>query len=175
MTRPVPDYINMIPSSDYNSARVEAKNSDWNTIKTLVPYLWPTKDWNIKTRVLAALGCLALAKIATVSVPVFYKDAVDLISQDQNFVISALFGILVAYGIARMAQQGFAELREFFFARVGQRAIRKVALKTFRHLHSLSLRFHLDRQTGGLSRAIERESKESNFCSILCCSIFYPP
>ena len=79
----------MVPSSDYNPARVEAKNSDWNTIKTLVPYLWPSKDWNIKTRVLAALGCLALAKIATVSVPVFYKDAVDLISVDQNFVISA--------------------------------------------------------------------------------------
>ena len=153
----------MVPSSDYNPARVEAKNSDWNTIKTLVPYLWPTKDWNIKIRVLAALGCLALAKIATVSVPVFYKDAVDLISQDQNFVISALFGILVAYGIARMAQQGFAELREFFFARVGQRAIRKVALKTFRHLHSLSLRFHLDRQTGGLSRAIERGIKGIEF------------
>ena len=153
----------MVPSSDYNPARVEAKNSDWNTIKTLVPYLWPTKDWNIKTRVLAALGCLALAKIATVSVPVFYKDAVDLISQDQNFVISALFGILVAYGIARMAQQGFAELREFFFAKVGQRAIRKVALKTFRHLHSLSLRFHLDRQTGGLSRAIERGIKGIEF------------
>ena len=153
----------MVPSSDYNPARVEAKNSDWNTIKTLVPYLWPTKDWNIKTRVLAALVCLALAKIATVSVPVFYKDAVDLISLDQNFVISALFGILVAYGIARMAQQGFAELREFFFARVGQRAIRKVALKTFRHLHSLSLRFHLDRQTGGLSRAIERGIKGIEF------------
>ena len=153
----------MVASSDYNPAREKAKNSDWNTIKTLVPYLWPTKDWNIKTRVLAALVCLALAKIATVSVPVFYKDAVDLISLDQNFVISALFGILVAYGIARMAQQGFAELREFFFARVGQRAIRKVALKTFRHLHSLSLRFHLDRQTGGLSRAIERGIKGIEF------------
>ena len=121
------------------------------------------KEWGIKVRVLTALTCLALAKIATVMVPVFYKDAVDLISQDQTFVISALFGILTAYAIARIAQQGFAELREFFFARVGQRAIRKVALKTFRHLHSLSLRFHLDRQTGGLSRAIERGIKGIEF------------
>ena len=155
--------MNMVPSSNYNSAKARQTNNDWNTIKTLMPYLWPAKDWNIKARVIAALGCLALAKIATVMVPVFYKDAVDLISKDQNFVISALFGILVAYAIARIAQQGFAELREFFFARVGQRAIRKVALKTFRHLHSLSLRFHLDRQTGGLSRAIERWIKGIEF------------
>ena len=153
----------MVPSSNYNSAKTGLTNNDWNTIKTLMPYLWPAKNWNIKARVIAALGCLALAKIATVMVPVFYKDAVDLISQDQNFVISALFGVLVAYAIARIAQQGFAELREFFFARVGQRAIRKVALKTFRHLHSLSLRFHLDRQTGGLSRAIERGIKGIEF------------
>jgi ATP-binding cassette subfamily B protein len=155
--------MNMVSSSNYNSAKARPTNNDWNTIKTLMPYLWPAKDWNIKARVIAALGCLALAKIATVMVPVFYKDAVDLISKDQNFVISALFGILVAYAIARIAQQGFAELREFFFARVGQRAIRKVALKTFRHLHSLSLRFHLDRQTGGLSRAIERGIKGIEF------------
>ena len=153
----------MVPTSNYNSAKTGRTNNDWNTIKTLMPYLWPAKDWNIKARVVAALGCLALAKIATVMVPVFYKDAVDLISTDQNFVVSALFGILVAYAIARIAQQGFAELREFFFARVGQRAIRKVALKTFRHLHSLSLRFHLDRQTGGLSRAIERGIKGIEF------------
>ena len=153
----------MVPSSNYKSAKTGLTNNDWNTIKTLMPYLWPAKNWNIKARVIAALGCLALAKIATVMVPVFYKDAVDLISKDQNFVISALFGVLVAYAIARIAQQGFAELREFFFARVGQRAIRKVALKTFRHLHSLSLRFHLDRQTGGLSRAIERGIKGIEF------------
>ena len=153
----------MVPSSNYNSAKTGLTNNDWNTIKTLMPYLWPAKNWNIKARVIAALGCLALAKIATEMDPVIYKDAEDLISQDQNFVISALLGVLVAYAIARIAQQGFAELREFFFARVGQRAIRKVALKTFRHLHSLSLRFHLDRQTGGLSRAIERGIKGIEF------------
>ena len=153
----------MAPTSNYNVSSKDSKSKDWKTIKTLMPYLWPKREWGIKVRVLTALTCLALAKIATVMVPVFYKDAVDLISQDQTFVISALFGILTAYAIARIAQQGFAELREFFFARVGQRAIRKVALKTFRHLHSLSLRFHLDRQTGGLSRAIERGIKGIEF------------
>ena len=153
----------MVSTSNYNVSSKDHKNKDWKTIKTLMPYLWPENEWGIKARVLTALTCLALAKIATVMVPVFYKDAVDLISQDQKFVISALFGILIAYAIARIAQQGFAELREFFFARVGQRAIRKVALKTFRHLHSLSLRFHLDRQTGGLSRAIERGIKGIEF------------
>jgi ATP-binding cassette subfamily B protein len=153
----------MVPTSNYNVSSKDHKNKDWKTIKTLMPYLWPENEWGIKARVLTALTCLALAKIATVMVPVFYKDAVDLISQDQKFIISALFGILIAYAIARIAQQGFAELREFFFARVGQRAIRKVALKTFRHLHSLSLRFHLDRQTGGLSRAIERGIKGIEF------------
>ena len=153
----------MVPTSNYNVSSKNHKNKDWKTIKTLMPYLWPENEWGIKARVLTALTCLALAKIATVMVPVFYKDAVDLISQNQKFVISALFGILIAYATARIAQQGFAELREFFFARVGQRAIRKVALKTFRHLHSLSLRFHLDRQTGGLSRAIERGIKGIEF------------
>ena len=112
---------------------------------------------------LTALLCLGISKLATVLVPVFYKEAVDLISADQDFLFSSLIWILVAYGTVRIAQQAFAELREFFFARVGQRAIRKVALKTFRHLHSLSLRFHLDRQTGGLSRAIERGIKGIEF------------
>jgi ABC-type transport system involved in Fe-S cluster assembly fused permease/ATPase subunit len=153
----------MVPRSTHDVNTTEAKTGDWNTIKTLMPYLWPHGEWGIKARVITALICLAFSKIATVMVPVFYKDAVDLISKDQDFVVTALFGILIAYGFSRVAQQGFAELREYFFARVGQRAIRKVALRTFRHLHSLSLRFHLDRQTGGLSRAIERGIKGIEF------------
>ncbi len=136
---------------------------DWATIQTLLPFLWPKNELGVKTRVLTALLCLGISKLATVLVPVFYKEAVDLISADQDFLFSSLIWILVAYGTVRIAQQAFAELREFFFARVGQRAIRKVALKTFRHLHSLSLRFHLDRQTGGLSRAIERGIKGIEF------------
>ena len=138
-------------------------SEDWATIQTLLPFLWPKNELGVKARVLTALLCLGISKLATVLVPVFYKEAVDLISADQDFFFSSLIWILVAYGTVRIAQQAFAELREFFFARVGQRAIRKVALKTFRHLHSLSLRFHLDRQTGGLSRAIERGIKGIEF------------
>jgi ATP-binding cassette subfamily B protein len=136
---------------------------DLNTVKTLLPYLWPVGQLDIKARVTAALLCLVLAKVATVYVPILYRDAVDLISQGTDFAVEALIGIIVAYGIVRVAQQAFGELREFFFARVAQRAIRSVALKTFRHLHALSLRFHLDRQTGGLSRAIERGVKGIEF------------
>ena len=136
---------------------------DWNTIATLLPYLWPRGAWTIRARVITAMLCLVVAKLATVMVPVLYKEAVDLISAEGAFVVTALVGILVGYGVARVAQQGFTELRDFFFARVGQRAIRAVGLKTFRHLHSLSLRFHLDRQTGGLSRAIERGVKGIEF------------
>lgn len=144
------------------SYRPSAK-ADWNTIRTLLPYLWPRGEWTIRARVVVALLCLVTAKVATVMVPVLYKEAVDLISAEGAFVVTALVGILIGYGISRVAQQAFAELRDFFFARVGQRAIRAVGLKTFRHLHSLSLRFHLDRQTGGLSRAIERGVKGIEF------------
>ena len=136
---------------------------DLNTILALLPHLWPADAWRLRLRVIAALACLGLAKLATVTVPVLYKEAVDLVSAGDAFVLTSLIGVLVGYGIARLAQQSFAEFRDFFFARVGQRAIRAVALKTFRHLHSLSLRFHLDRQTGGLSRAIERGVKGIEF------------
>ncbi|AFX99593.1 ABC transporter transmembrane region family protein [Candidatus Endolissoclinum faulkneri L2] len=131
-------------------------HGDWNTIRTLIPYLWPKNQVTIRARVIAALVCLLLAKVATVYVPILYKLAIDIISNGSYFTINSLITIVFGYGLLRVAQQAFGELREFFFARVTQLAIRTVALKTFNHLHSLSLRFHMDRQTGGLSRAIER-------------------
>jgi len=136
---------------------------DLNTLKTLAPYLWPKGEPMMRARVVIALSMLAAAKGATVYVPILYKKAVDLVSGGPGFAASALIALVVAYGLVRVAQQAFAELREFFFARVAQRSIRKVALRTFRHLHALSLRFHLDRQTGGLSRAIERGTKGIEF------------
>ena len=148
--------------SAHADTRPEAKG-DWNTIRTLMPYLWPPGQTGIRARVVAAVLCLVIAKLATVYVPILYKDAVDLISDGSDFAITALIGIVVGYGLLRVAQQAFGEFREFFFARVAQRAIRTVALKTFRHLHALSLRFHMDRQTGGLSRAIERGVKGIEF------------
>ncbi|MEQ8332862.1 ABC transporter ATP-binding protein/permease [Nisaea sp.] len=136
--------------------------ADLDTIRSLLPYLWPKGQFEMRARVVVAIACLVLAKAASVYVPILYKEAVDLISGD-TFDYTALLWIVVAYGMTRLGQQAFAQLREFFFARVAQRAIRAVAIKTFRHLHRLSLRFHLDRQTGGLTRVIERGTKAIEF------------
>ena len=111
----------------------------------------------MRARVVLALAFLVLSKIAIVYVPIFYKKAVDALTlADSDIVLVVPVGIIVAYGLARVASLGFSEARDAIFARVGQRAVRTVALEVFRHLHQLSLRFHLDRQTGGLSRIIER-------------------
>ncbi len=111
----------------------------------------------MRARVVLALAFLVLSKIAIVYVPIFYKKAVDALTlADSDIVLVVPVGIIVAYGLARVASLGFSEARDAIFARVGQRAVRAVALEVFRHLHQLSLRFHLDRQTGGLSRIIER-------------------
>ena len=111
----------------------------------------------MRARVVLALAFLVLSKIAIVYVPIFYKKAVDALTlADSDIVLVVPVGIIVAYGLARVASLGFSEARDAIFARVGQRAVRAVALGVLRHLHQLSLRFHLDRQTGGLSRIIER-------------------
>ncbi|MED5366929.1 MAG: ABC transporter ATP-binding protein/permease, partial [Pseudomonadota bacterium] len=136
---------------------------DLGTLATLLPYLWPRDRGDLRLRVVAAIACLAIAKAAAVSVPYFYKQAVDMLTNDVDAVLTALVAIMLFYGLARMADRTFLELREFFFARVAQRAMRVIALSTFRHLHRLSLRFHLDRQTGGLSRVIERGVKGIEF------------
>ncbi len=128
---------------------------DWNTIRTLLPYLLAYRG-----RVAVALTCLIAAKVANVGVPLVLKQVIDSLtpgSQAQMLVLPV--GLLVAYGALRLATTAFTELREFFFAKVTQRAVRTIALKTFRHLHDLSLRFHLSRQTGGLTRDIERGTR----------------
>jgi len=138
--------------------------NDWKTLKTLLPYLWPKNAQNLRIRVVIALLFLAAAKGLNVSVPIFYKKAVDALSMDATAQLLAVpIMLLVGYGVARVLSQAFGELRDAVFARVGQRAIRDVALKTFEHLHKLSLRFHVQRQTGGLSRSIERGTKGIEF------------
>ena len=139
------------------------------TIKTLLPYLWPRDSVEIRVRVVLAMAALAMAKVANVWVPLFYKDAVDALSNwmagsgGAAVAMAVPIGLLLAYGGARVLSVLFQELREILFVNVAQRAIRRVALVTFRHLHGLSLRFHLDRQTGGLSRVIERGVKGIEF------------
>ena len=134
-----------------------AQRNDWATIGTLLPYLWVYK-W----RVLAALLCLIGAKMANIGVPLVLKKIVDQLSIDpanpQALLVLPL-GALVAYGALRFSTTLFTELREFLFARVTQRAVRTIALRVFRHLHALSLRFHLNRQTGGMTRDIERGTR----------------
>ena len=125
---------------------------DWQTIRALLPYLRPYPG-----RVLLALGCLIAAKIANVGVPLVLKEIVDRLTLPQVVVLP--LALLVAYGLLRLATTAFTELREYLFAKVTQRAVRTIALKVFRHLHALSLRFHLARQTGGLTRDVERGTR----------------
>jgi ATP-binding cassette, subfamily B, heavy metal transporter len=130
---------------------------DFATLKTLLPYLWVYK-W----RVGAALVALVGAKLANVGVPVVLKHLVDAMTVkpgDPHALLILPVGLLVAYGALRLSTTVFTELREFLFARVTQRAVRTIALKVFRHLHALSLRFHLNRQTGGMTRDIERGTR----------------
>jgi len=130
----------------------DSRGREWHVVPTLLPYLWEYR-W----RVLLALAFLVTAKLANVGVPLILKEVVDSLKPDQA-VIAVPFALLVAYGLLRLSTTLFAELRDVVFVRVAQRAIRRIALNVFRHLHSLSLRFHLERQTGGVSRDIERGS-----------------
>src|SRR5215469_2022940 len=135
----------------------------WAAVRTLLPLLWPKGETAMRVRVVMALSCLLIAKLANLLVPMLFKLLVDALSPKVAVAIALPLGLLLAYGLARVMTQVFSELRDGIFARVAQRAIRKVALQTFRHLHALSLRFHLDRQTGGLSRVIERGAKGIEF------------
>jgi ABC-type transport system involved in Fe-S cluster assembly fused permease/ATPase subunit len=143
------------PSSDPPAN--QGTRNDWRTLKTLLPYLW-TYKW----RVLLALAFLVGAKLANIGVPLVLKELIDHMTigpgNPQALMVLPI-GILVAYGALRLCTTLFTELREFIFARVTQHAVRTIALQVFRHLHSLSLRFHLNRQTGGMTRDIERGTR----------------
>ena len=149
--------------ADPAAAEPESWRGQLHGLKSLAPYLWPRGRTDLKIRVVLALIFLAAAKVATVYVPVFMKEAVDALSHEDKVLIALPLGAILAYGLARILSLAFGELRDAVFSKVAQRAIRTVALATFRHLHALSLRFHLDRQTGGLSRAIERGTKGIDF------------
>jgi len=129
----------------------EPGRSQWHTVRMLLPYLWA-----YKARAVFAVLCLVLAKVAVVGVPVLLKHIVDRFAVPSAASPVAIpIALIVAYGALRLSTSVFTELREFFFARVTQSAVRTLALKTFRHLHSLSLRFHLERRTGAVTREID--------------------
>lgn len=139
----------------------------WGTLKSLLPWLWA-----FKTRMLAAFACLILAKLAGIWVPMIFKNLIDDLSTREGIALALPVGLLLLYGFARLASTGFSELREILFVRVTQQAIRRIALSVFGHLHGLSLRFHLERQTGGVSRDIDRGTRAiSNLISYTLYSI----
>jgi ABC-type transport system involved in Fe-S cluster assembly fused permease/ATPase subunit len=133
-----------------------SERHDWQTIRTLFPYLW---QW--RGRILLALLCLIGAKVANVIVPLVFKEIVDDFTPVTGTQVALLvpLGLIAAYGVLRFSVSLFTELRELLFSRVTQRAVRTIALQVFEHLHQLSLRFHLERQTGGLTRDIERGTR----------------
>ena len=124
----------------------------------LLPYLWPKKNLNFKIRIVSAICFLFLAKGANVLVPIFLGKTVDSLNNlDQKAILLIIpITLIAAYGISRFLNVGFNELKDALFVKIGQNAIRRVALKVFEHLHNLSLKFHLNRQTGALSRIIDR-------------------
>ncbi|CAN1573392.1 ATM1 ABC-type transport system involved in Fe-S cluster assembly, permease and ATPase components [Paracoccaceae bacterium] len=141
--------------------------SGWQTLRRVAPYLWPDGQAWVKRRVVLALVFLIAAKLVSVTTPWIYKLAVDRLAgeaPDTGMLMGlGAVGLVVAYGMARLGAVLFGELRDGVFVRVGQRAIRRLAIETFTHIHRLSLRYHITRKTGGLSRIIERGVKGVDF------------
>ncbi len=142
----------------------DEQRSGWRTIRKVAPYLWPEDEPWVKRRVVWAMAMLVLAKLIAVYTPILYKGAVDgLAGEGVPPIALGAIGLTVAYGVARMMTVGFQQLRDALFAPVGQRALRALALETFQHIHQLSMRYHVTRRTGGLSRIIERGVKGVEF------------
>ncbi|WP_317849300.1 ABCB family ABC transporter ATP-binding protein/permease [Tateyamaria pelophila] len=153
---PKPDPANKNDASEHNSGM--------RTIRKVAPYLWPDDMPWVKKRVVLAMIALVFSKLVSVGTPILYRDAVDVLAGEgvPTLALGAI-GLTVAYGIARLMNVGFQQLRDAIFARVGQRALRMLALETFEHIHRLSMRYHITRKTGGLSRIIERGVKGVDF------------
>ena len=155
--------------STITAADARERGRGWRTIRQVTPYLWPSapgQEW-VKRRVVLALCALVVAKLISVSTPFLYKAAVDSLAgetRDDGWLLAlGAIALTVAYGVARISTVGFGELRDALFVRVGQRALRQLALETFTHIHRLSMRYHITRKTGGLSRIIERGVKGVDF------------
>ncbi|PKP71663.1 MAG: metal ABC transporter permease [Alphaproteobacteria bacterium HGW-Alphaproteobacteria-4] len=156
------------PSATATAAPTPAeKGRNMRTLSKLLPYLWPPGEAWVKRRVMLAMLALVLGKLISVTTPYLYKRAVDALggsAPDAGTMLGlGAVGLTVAYGVARLGNVGFGELRDAVFVRVGQRALRKLALETFTHIHRLSMRYHITRKTGGLSRIIERGVKGVDF------------
>jgi len=150
------------PAEQNQTSATEARRSERDTLAHLWPYLWAYK-W----RVMLALGFMIGAKVANVGVPLLLKSLIDKLAPHPNAAQAMLavpVGLLVAYGLLRLSTSLFTELRELVFAKATEGAARSISLSVFAHLHALSLRFHLERQTGGMTRDIERGTR-ARWCS----------
>ena len=144
------------------SEQAEGRRVEIGVVRRVVPYLWPAGQAWVKWRVLIAVASLILAKLVAVATPMILGAAVDSLSgKDAGYSVFVLGagGLTIAYGVSRVLDSGFQQLRDVVFAKVGQRALRWVGLETFQHIHNMSLRYHLSRKTGGLSRVMERGVK----------------
>ena len=146
----------------------EKEGNHFATIRELWRYLWPDGRNDLKVRVVFSMAFLIMAKVIGVSVPFLFKEAMDQLTGDVEVSVGMIaaavpVGLIIGYGTARVLTQAFGEIRDAIFVKVGQHALRNIALTTFRHLHRLSLRFHLERRTGGLSRVIERAVRGIDF------------
>ena len=153
------------PTAHPQPSAAQERASGLRTIRRVAPYLWPAdKPW-VRQRVVLAIVMLVAAKVVAVITPFFYKAAVDALAGEGAAWMLAIgaVGLTVVYGLTRLMEIGFQELRNVLFTRVGQRALRQLALETFEHIHRLSLRYHITRKTGGLSRIIERGVKGVDF------------
>ena len=147
-----------------NSRQKSEKRAAWNTTKRVAPFVWPAGDFDLRARVVLAMLALVGSKFIAILAPILQAWAVDDLAEAgvSDFVLGAV-GLTIAYGIARIATNGFQQLRDALFAKVAQRALRRLALETFEHIHKLSMRYHITRKTGGLSRIIERGVKGVEF------------
>jgi len=142
-----------------DGGRSAADGDQWRTLRQLLPYLWPKDRADLRWRVALAMLALVLSKIVTVATPYAFKyatDALTAVGGAAAIAFAVPFFFILAYGVGRIGMVGLAQIRDAIFAKVGQRAVRQLAVRTFRHLHDLSLKFHLERRTGGLSRIISR-------------------
>ena len=164
-----PPAIPAAPTDDREEDYLTERASHWAVFRGLLPFVWPQNRPDLRARVVFAFAILLLAKLVTVAVPIFYKDATDrltaaaghgadALASGQN--VALIVGMLIlAYGTGRVVMMVLTQIRDVIFTEVGQNAVRQLNIRTFEHLHRLSLRFHLERRTGGLSRVIERATR----------------
>lgn len=160
-------------AADAVAEEADTSEDNWGILRRLLPYLWPAGRLDLKLRITGAFVCLLLGKLTLVVVPILFGMAVDAMTgieaarkaggADAAAVLAIPLMLILAFGLTRFLAQGFQQLRDALFARAGFHAQRDVSVATFNHLHRLSLRFHLERRTGGLARVIDRGTKSIEF------------